>query len=290
MTRSVAPVEIADGLRRLTAPNPGPMTGEGTNSFIVGRERLLLVDPGPAIDTHVDALAELVGDNLEAIVVTHTHPDHSPAAMPLAARTGAPIYGALSCHEHFQDPSFRCDHLLEHDALLPVGDVSLRAIHTPGHVDNHYCLLLEEARIVLAGDHLMQGSTVVIAPPQGDMADYIASLQRILEYAPSAIAPAHGETMHDPQAEVAALIEHRMARETKIAEVCAAAGEASTDELLPRAYDDVDTSLHFIARYSLLAHLLKLEKEQRVVRIDSPGADTRALDSDEQPWRWRHLG
>ncbi|MGB5324338.1 MAG: MBL fold metallo-hydrolase [Pseudomonadales bacterium] len=281
-------VQLGEGLRRLTAPNPGLMTGEGTNTFIVGYEELVIVDPGPAIDSHINALAELVGDKLAAIVVTHTHADHSPAAFELARRTGAPQYGALSCHKHFQDHSFRPDHLLVHDGRLPHGDSPLRSIHTPGHVDNHFCLLQEASGIVLAGDHMMQGSTVVIVPPQGDMAEYIVSLQRLLEYQPRAIAPAHGEMIEDPAAEVAALIAHRLARESRIYAVCAAAVEATTDDLLPRAYDDVDPSLHRIARYSLLAHLFKLEKEQRVARLNrGAGGDDRQLDSSEAPWRWR---
>ncbi|NNC54693.1 MAG: MBL fold metallo-hydrolase [Pseudomonadales bacterium] len=265
------------------------MTGAGTNSYVVGRERLVVVDPGPAIDSHIDALAAAAGDKLEAIVVTHTHPDHSPAAKPLAALTGAPLYGALSCHEHFQDTTFTPDHLLAHDMLVPAGDMPLRAIHTPGHVDNHYCLLMEEPGIIMVGDHLMQGSTVVIAPPQGDMAEYIASLQRLLEYAPAAIAPAHGEMITQAAQEVAAIVAHRLAREEKIFSVCEAAGEADTDALLPRAYDDVDSSLHPIARYSLLAHLLKLERDQRVVRSNFDNQDQRALDSEDAPWQWRCL-
>ncbi|MBT8139489.1 MAG: MBL fold metallo-hydrolase [Gammaproteobacteria bacterium] len=263
------------------------MTAAGTNSYVVGREQLVVVDPGPAIDSHIDALAAQVGDRLAAIVVTHTHPDHSPAAKPLADRTGAPLYGALSYHEHFQDHTFAPDHVLVHDSCVPAGDMSLRAIHTPGHVDNHFCFLLEEHRIIMAGDHLMQGSTVVIAPPQGDMAEYILSLQRLLEYQPDSIAPAHGQMMTQPAQEVAALIKHRHAREEKIFDVCEAMGEASTDALLPRAYDDVDVSLHGIARYSLLAHLLKLERDQRVVRINSNGDEDRLLDSADAPWQWR---
>lgn len=279
-------VQVIEGLRRITAPNPGLMTGDGTNTFIVGHERLVVVDPGPAIESHIDALHELTRNKLAAIIVTHTHPDHSPAALPLAERSGAPLYGALSYHEHFQDKSFRPDHTLVHNQLLDAGDLPLRAIHTPGHVDNHFCFLMEEQGVLMVGDHLMQGSTVVIAPPQGDMGEYIRSLRLMLEYKPHALAPAHGETIVDPVGVVEALIEHRHAREQKVLDVCEAAGEASTDDLLPRAYDDVATVLHPIARYSLLAHLLKLEKEQRLARVLRPG-DIRQLDSKEAPWRWR---
>ena len=161
---------LTQNVRRITAPNPGPMTGAGTNTYILGRDRFVVVDPGPAIDSHIEAILKQVDGRLEAILVTHTHSDHSPAAAKLAARTLAPRYGLVSSNIALQDATFTPDVLLKHNELLKFSDCNLRAIHTPGHVDNHFCFMVEggvaeDNGMLLAGDHIMNGSTVVIVAP-----------------------------------------------------------------------------------------------------------------------------
>jgi glyoxylase-like metal-dependent hydrolase (beta-lactamase superfamily II) len=270
---------LTQNVRRITAPNPGPMTGAGTNTYILGRDRFVVVDPGPAIDSHIEAILKQVDGRLEAILVTHTHSDHSPAAAKLAARTLAPRYGLVSSNIALQDATFTPDVLLKHNELLKFSDCNLRAIHTPGHVDNHFCFMVEggvaeDNGMLLAGDHIMNGSTVVIMPPQGDMAQYIESLRRLATYPLSVIAPAHGELMPEPLKVLDYLIAHRLGREQKVLDSLATSEQASKriniKDLVQIVYSDVDSRLHPIACYSLLAHLLKLESEQKVRRFELP--------------------
>lgn len=258
--------QLAPNLRCITAPNPGLMTGEGTNTYIVGEARVAVVDPGPAIESHIDAIVDAVGQVLEWIIVTHTHRDHSPGAAILASRTGAKCLGMLSSRPHYQDASFTPDQLLEHNKSIATDEFTLRAIHTPGHVDNHYCLLLEDDGILMAGDHLMNGSTVVIIPPQGDMREYINSLQRLLDYDIRAIAPGHGNLINNPEQLIRQTIAHRLKREQKVMDCLLKLAEGTVTELVVTVYDDVDRSIHRIAESSLLAHLIKLESEGRVRR------------------------
>jgi len=247
------------------------MTGAGTNTYIVGGDAVAVVDPGPMETAHIDAILEAVGDRIQWVLVTHTHPDHSPAAAPLLEATGAQAIGMLAEDRLFQDQTFSPDWAIQNGDQLATEEFSLRAIHTPGHVSNHLCFLLEEEGVLLAGDHIMQGSTVVIVPPGGDMKDYIESLQHLTDYPLKSIAPAHGELMDHPLETIEWLIAHRLMREDKLLSKLTATPK-TLDELLPRVYDDVDVSLHDMAKLSLHAHLLKLQKEQRV-RCDD-GADT----------------
>ena len=222
-------------VRRIVAPNPGPMTGPGTNTYVVGETDLVVVDPGPAEPSHVEAILDCVGDHLKFIACTHTHPDHSPAAARL-----------------------------------------LRAIRTPGHVDNHVCFLLEEEGMVFAGDHIMNGSTVVIVPPGGNMADYIASLRRLLDYDVKVVAPGHGELIPDCRGEVEKLVRHRLMREAKVASALDSVPR-SLDGLVVTVYDDVDPVMHEWAKLSLLAHLIKLEDEGRTLKSSVEGVEHWAL-------------
>lgn len=256
-------VSIAHAVTRLTAPNPGPMTGLGTNSYFVGDDRLALIDPGPAIDEHIDALVAHADGRLESILVTHTHRDHSPAAAAVAARTGATVYGMRPPPTPENDDGFAPDVVLTHDQQVTVGAHTITAIHTPGHASNHVCFLHEATRIVFTGDHIMNGSTVVIAAPDGNMSAYLDSLDLLRHYGPETIAPGHGEPLLEPDRAIDWIIAHRLEREAKVVAKLEALGTASIDALLPEVYDEVDPALWPIARYSLAAHLEKLLADGR---------------------------
>lgn len=268
--------EVAFGVRRLVAPNPGPLTGPGTNTYLVGINRCLVIDPGPDDPGHIERILAEAEGRLDTILVTHTHPDHSPAVAPLVQASGATVLGRPGPDDGQQDTTFAPARILNDGDAVHVGTLTLRAVHTPGHASNHLCFLLQEQGILFSGDHLMQGSTVVIAPPDGNMAHYLHSLERLQREPLKRIAPGHGLMIEDAQAEIARVLAHRLKREAKVLERLRFAPRASVDELLPGVYDDVDPRLHPLARSSLLAHLLKLEEDGRAVR-----------DRAEDDARWR---
>jgi len=257
-------VEISPLVRRVTAGNSGIMTGPGTNSYIVGREQLALIDPGPLDERHIDALLSVCGERLRWIIATHSHRDHSPAAARIAAATGAEVLGNLTVDDGKQDTTFAPARSLAHGELLVADEFCLRALHTPGHVGNHVCLLLEDEGLLFTGDHVMEGTTVVVIPPSGDMGEYIASLRMLATYAMNAIAPAHGQLIFQPQREFERLVRHRLFREMKVVSAMQRLRRGTLDDITPAVYDDVRPHLHPIARYSLWAHLLKLQREGRV--------------------------
>jgi glyoxylase-like metal-dependent hydrolase (beta-lactamase superfamily II) len=260
------PFRLNSRVRRLVAPNPGPMTGPGTNTYLLGDEQVAVLDPGPAIAQHIDAILDTAGERIRWIVCTHTHPDHSPAWQAIAEATGADVIGAPPADDMFQDETFKPARPLQHDDVLRTDEFTLRAVHTPGHVSNHFCFLLEEEQMLFAGDHIMNGSTVVIVPPSGDMKAYIESLQLLLRYPLKFIAPGHGEVMEDSRAVVAWLVNHRLQRERKVINGLNTLGRARVDELVKAVYDDVDVSLHEMAKLSLSAHLIKLHGENRALQ------------------------
>ena len=248
------------------------MTGPGTNTYVVGENDLVVVDPGPAEPSHIDAILNCVGDRLRYVACTHTHPDHSPAAAVLADATGATLVGRTTADDRHQDLSFQPASQIEDDDCVTGEGWTLRAIRTPGHVDNHVCFLLDEEGVVFAGDHIMNGSTVVIVPPGGNMAHYIASLRRLLDYDVKVVAPGHGELIPDCRGEVEKLVRHRLLREAKV--VGALSDQAqSLDDLVVTVYDDVDPMMHEWAKLSLLAHLIKLEDERRTRKTAQEGVD-----------------
>ena len=259
------PFRLNSRVRRIVAPNAGVMTGPGTNTYLLGDEEVAVLDPGPAIPAHIDAILDTAGDRIRWIVCTHTHPDHSPAWQAVAEATGAQVIGASPADDMFQDDTFKPGSELRHDEVLSTEEFTLRAVHTPGHVSNHFCFFLEEERMLFAGDHIMNGSTVVIIPPSGDMKAYIESLQLLLRYPLKLIAPGHGEVMEDSRAVVEWLVNHRLKRESKVIASLQKLGRSSLDDLVKVVYDDVDTSLHKMAKLSLSAHLIKLNQENRAL-------------------------
>ncbi len=263
------PFRLNARVRRIVAPNPGVMTGAGTNTYLLGDEAVAVLDPGPAIPAHIDAILEAAGDSIRWIVCTHTHPDHSPAWQAIARATGAEVIGASPADDMFQDDTFRPARELQHDDVLAAGEFTLRAVHTPGHVGNHFCFFLEEERMLFAGDHIMNGSTVVIVPPSGDMKAYIESLQLLLRYPLKFIAPGHGELMEDSRAVVEWLVNHRLQREGKVIRGLRQCGRSSLDGLVKVVYDDVDVGLHEMAKLSLSAHLIKLRQERRAIHHEA---------------------
>ena len=269
MSATITPgevVQLSPMVRRLTAPNPGVMTGPGTNAYVIGKTDLVLVDPGPDSSPHLAAMREAVGKRLKWILCTHTHLDHSPGARALKAATGAQVlgYGDVP-RDGRQDEAFAPDRALRDGDTVDSGGFRLRAVHTPGHASNHLCYLLEGERWLFTGDHVMQGSTVVISPPDGDMIAYLGSLERLLALDLAALAPGHGHLIEKPHDEVRKLIAHRLKRERKVIDAFGARNPATLDDLLPLVYDDVPPRVHPVARRSLHAHLLKLKREGKAI-------------------------
>jgi glyoxylase-like metal-dependent hydrolase (beta-lactamase superfamily II) len=228
-----------------------------------------VIDPGPDIAAHVQALqAAVAPGRIVRILVTHTHRDHSPAAAPLAAATGAAVWGRVARHPMWQDERFVAQHTPTHGQRLELAPgCTLRVLHTPGHASNHLCYLWEQEQLLFTGDHVMQGSTVVINPPDGDMAAYLRSLQALQDEDLQWLAPGHGFLVAEPRAVLRALVAHRLRREAKVRAALQALqaarpeGRFTLAELLPAVYDDVPAALHPVAARSLLAHLLKLAED-----------------------------
>ena len=260
-------VRLSERVIRVSADNGSVMTGPGTNTYLIGGPGAAswsVIDPGPAIDAHVDAIVVAAPGPIDRIFVTHTHKDHSPAALLLQKRTGATLLGLAPLHSEWQDPSFAADVTLRGGERFAIdGSTHLAVIHTPGHASNHLCYLLEEERTLFTGDHLMQMSTVVINPPDGDMAAYIASLRALLALDLEWLAPGHGFLMAEPKKAIDAVIAHRLRREQKVVDALAELGPASIERLLARVYADVPERLHPVAQRSLTAHLLKLRADGR---------------------------
>ncbi|MAW33009.1 MAG: MBL fold metallo-hydrolase [Proteobacteria bacterium] len=259
--------KISKTVRRITANNPGVMTGGGTNTYLIGSENITVIDPGPPLEEHVDNIVKMLHGKLKRILVTHTHLDHSPAAYILKKKTGAPIMGMMALHEANQDPTFNPDKILEDGDKISEIEYTLRVLHTPGHASNHLCYILSNEKIIFTGDHIMNGSTVVIAPPDGDMSQYLNSLNNLLLFDLDCIAPGHGDVMKNPKEVVENLIKHRLNREKKVIDALSKMSRANLDELVKEVYRDVNKGLYPIAKYSLQAHLIKLMKDGKVAQI-----------------------
>jgi glyoxylase-like metal-dependent hydrolase (beta-lactamase superfamily II) len=262
---------LPEGVQRVLAPNPSMMTGPGTNSYLVtGFEgSCAVIDPGPDDAGHLEALvrAAALHGGIGTILVTHGHHDHEAGAAHLRALTGAPVL-AWS-----REGVPATDRALAPDEALAVGGRTLRALYTPGHRYDHLCFLLEDASALFAGDLVAGVGTVVIIPPEGDLADYIASLDRLLRLRDlRAILPGHGPVIEDGPALLREYIAHRLMREQQVLDGLRA-GLTTIPELVARIYADVDPALHGMAGQSVAAHLLKLQREGRVAHPSGAAQD-----------------
>ena len=262
-------------VRRVLAPNPSPYTYTGTQSYIVGiGDGCAVIDPGPDEKVHLLALDAAIGEeHLCAIMCTHTHRDHSPAAKTLAARTGAPIVGCaplvLDDSGPRADASF--DRTYEPDRVMEDGEQmtgpgwTLSAVATPGHVSNHLCFALEESGALFTGDHIMGWSTSVVIPPDGDMGDYMKSLEKLYAREDRVFYPAHGEAVEKPRQLVRGMIGHRRQRENQIVRLLGEGPHEAAD-FVPKMYKGLDPKLHKAAEMSVTAHLIDLEQRGLVAR------------------------
>jgi recombination protein RecT len=269
------PVPLLKNVMRLTAPNPGMMTGPGTNSYIIGTADTgyIVVDPGPNDAAHIQRLFEATRGDIRAIVCTHSHSDHSPGAKPLQSLCSAnstykpQIYGLPSGVHASSNSYFSPDIALQNKEQLrqlicassPDLSTTIEVVFTPGHAENHVCLALVEDGLLLSGDHILNGSTTVINPPDGHMGDYLNSLDRLTElcqkYNIQQILPAHGYVLDHAERVIAHLKAHRLGREEKIAGVMQAHPDGTLDDWVVKAYDDVPNQLWPVAKRSLLAHV-----------------------------------
>lgn len=271
---------LGEGVKRLTAPNPSLLTGSGTNAYVLGNGPFCVIDPGPADEGHVARILEATQGQLEAILVTHTHPDHSPAARLLQRETGAPIYAHPSRLQGVRDLDFRADRFLEDGDMFRMGEFELRVMHTPGHAADHLCYLDPASGWFFVGDQLMGGATVVIAPPDGDLVEYLSSLRRMAAANARYAAPAHGTVFTDPTAEMEAVLTHRQTREEQILGALYGRGARNVREVVMEVYVDLPAALLPYAAQSVQAHLLKLLHEGRVGQASIAGEEVWSLVSD----------
>ena len=257
--------QLADGLTRVLAPNPSMMTGPGTNTYLFGEREVAVVDPGPAMPEHLDAIESAAGAPIRWILVTHTHPDHSPAAFELARRTGAELLGQPAPEGPHQDSSFVPTRVLLDGDVLATDEFRLEAVHTPGHASNHLCYRHAETNWVVTGDHVIEGSTVVIDPPDGNMQAYLKSLEKLKALDCSALLPGHGERIDEPARVIDWIIAHRLEREALVLAAVTANPGLDSHQLVPHVYTDVPATLHALAERSLAAHLEKLLEDGRAV-------------------------
>jgi glyoxylase-like metal-dependent hydrolase (beta-lactamase superfamily II) len=244
------------------------MTGPGTNTYLLGSEELAVVDPGPQDAVHLDAILAAARAPIRWVFVTHTHRDHSPLAAELAARTGARLIGRPPPDDGRQDATFKPDQVPRDGERFALGGVDLTAIHTPGHASNCVCYLIEQERLLLTGDHVLEGVSPVILAPDGDMASYLTSLAKLEDHDFERIGPGHGGVLNHGKRMLALLRAHRLARENKVLTCLDKAGPLPLAALTPLVYDDVPAERHEYARFTLEAHLLKLAREGRAALAD----------------------
>ena len=268
-------VDVSPTIRRIVAQNPGPFTFKGTATYVVGHGKVAVIDPGPDLPAHVDALLEaLDGEEITHQLITHTHKDHSPAAQRLQQRTGASTYG-FGPHgagkyekgievEEGGDPDFTPDHALIHGDRVVGDGWSLDCVHTPGHTSNHLCYAYREENALFTGDHVMGWSTTVVSPPDGDMREYLDSLRHLSERNDQIYYPTHGAPIENPGPFLRGLIAHRKMRERQIISVLEA-GENTIRDMVPGMYKGLDPILIPAAQRSVFAHVIDLVEQGKVV-------------------------
>ena len=261
-------LQISPRIGRVLAPNPSPFTYTGTQTYLVGLEEVAVIDPGPADPDHLAALLAAIADRpVRAILCTHTHRDHSPAAAPLAAQTGAPIIGCAPLvldddgprADAAFDPSYSPDRILADGEQVRGEGWTLEAVATPGHTSNHLCFAMAEENALFTGDHVMGWSTSVISPPDGDMADYMRSMQRLLDRHDAIYYPAHGDPVPNPRRLVRGMMGHRKQREGQIMRFLERNGASEIPAMVAEMYKGIDPRLHPAAGRSVLAHLIDLD-------------------------------
>jgi glyoxylase-like metal-dependent hydrolase (beta-lactamase superfamily II) len=267
-------IRVSPRITRVLAENPGPFTFKGTGVYIVGDTDVAVIDPGPIIPSHLDALKRaLDGKRVSHILVTHTHSDHSPAAAPLKEWTGARTYafGPHGSGHHDGGPRMEegGDQHFMPDMRVKDGDVlegkgwTMECVHTPGHTSNHICFGLREEKALFTGDHIMGWSTTVVTPPDGNMREYMASVRKLQARDDAILYPTHGSPIRDPRPFLQAYLDHRLDRERQIL-ACLKDGVATIPAMVERMYADVDKRLHPAAARSVLAHLIQLSEDGRV--------------------------
>ena len=277
------PVRVSPRIRRLLAHNPSPFTFKGTGVAIIGEGHVAVIDPGPDDPEHLAALRNALKDEIVThILVTHTHRDHSPAARALKDWTGAPTSGfgphgkARSEYgiaiEEGGDRDFTPDIAVRDGDLIEAAGFTFECVHTPGHTSNHMCYALREEKALFTGDHVMGWSTTVVAPPDGDMADYLASLRKLLVRNDAIYWPTHGGPIRDPKPFVAAYFAHRLEREAQIL-AALSDGVTAIPEMVERIYAGLDPRLKPAAACSVYAHLLQMTKDGRVTAVEAPRLD-----------------
>ena len=269
--------QVTSKVRRLVANNPGPFTLHGTGTYIVGDEDVAIIDPGPKWDSHLRALLEATEESdIRAILVTHAHRDHASGAVELSERTGAPIYAAsvrppvvdaignsVVLEEGF-DFDFKPTIFLEEGDKVSGNGWTLKVLHTPGHTMDHLCFELEEENLLFTGDHVMGWATTVVSPPEGNMGDYMRSLNRLMLCEHALYIPTHGPEIQNPRCHVQGLIEHRLERERQVLE-CLGEGMCGIEDMVRKMYLDVPEVLHPAAARSVLSHLIYLCEQEKVV-------------------------
>jgi glyoxylase-like metal-dependent hydrolase (beta-lactamase superfamily II) len=275
--------QLSPLIRRVIANNPSAFTFTGTGTYIIGTGNVAVIDPGPLMDEHVDAILAALGpdERVSHIVVTHTHLDHSPACKPLQARTHAPTYSFAPPNvesydgprlEEDADDAFKPDHVVAHGDLIKGDNWTLECVFTPGHMANHMCYALREEKALFTGDHVMGWSTSVIAPPDGNMKDYMESLDLLLSRDDEIYWPTHGTSIKDPKNFVRAYIDHRRGREAQII-ARLEAGDRHIRDMVATMYVDVDKRLHPAAALSVFAHMQDLVTRGRVTCPQAPSLD-----------------
>ncbi|GHG95134.1 MBL fold metallo-hydrolase [Pseudodonghicola xiamenensis] len=286
------PDRLQDGVRRLVAPNPSPMTYRGTNTYLVGDRELAVIDPGPTSEAHLEAILAALepGQSISHIIVTHSHSDHSPLAAPLSERTGAPVLafggpqaGRSAVMESIAasglagggegiDLRFRPDQLLPDGTVIEGDGWQLEVIHTPGHLGNHIALAMGDS--CFTADHVMGWATSLVSPPDGDLSDFMTSCRRLRDRNWTSFHPGHGAPIADPAGRLDWLIEHRLGREAQILEALAD-GPATTAQLARRIYTEVPAALIPAAERNVFAHLVDLTGQKRIETDDPLGIAAR---------------